>query len=161
MKELRKIFVFFVDNDKEKDRILGEMLAKDDILSMIILSLPWGWEILASAEIYEYPELEKDFRKALNDLPGNEEWFTVPNLIQEKFILVKDVAEVTKEQISQVYTSLGRDWKETDLRESVCPEPKIKKPKKIPPVKTPVPPQKKGKEEEKPDWKKLAAGDTD
>lgn len=169
----KKLLVFLVDSDKEKNRVADENHNKEDSLVMIILDIPWGWELMFSNELSDCDGFQQSLGnlpennpheespEGLKYLPAKSDWALLPHPTYENLVWIRNVKKISEERISRFYSNLDLDVEEKDLRENICPESPEPPPEKT--ARKVIPPAKKGRQviRDVPDYKKRAAGDKD
>ena len=160
MSDLARLLVFFVDDDKKKNKFLEASNAikkkHGATFVMIFLELPWGWDILVSQNLYDHPEYGNNFRNLLDKILTNGIWHPEQMSSFPDFWLIKDAGDMHKSEISRIFTELEPvlEITEEDLRETAIIPSKLDK-------KTEGKPKKKTKKREKRyfDGKMASAGE--
>lgn len=166
---MKKILVFFVDNDEKKNKLIEERSAAESsssgsVATIILLDIPWEWEVFVSKRLYEDEELGEAFRRLLNAVCTNGRWVPEESCKFPRFWRITNLGKMSQDQISRIYTQLGLEYKEYDKRRDKPVRHKDPAPKKQPegkPASSKKPPPKKKSQKKRPyfDDKMAASGE--
>lgn len=149
---MQRLMIYFVNEDKRKNKMLESRSKIQDNLTMIIVELPWGWELYVSKKLKEIDdgsmwdyicnmldsicERENVFTDEVPN-EGENGWFPEEIFNPSGFWRISGIKKVNDEQISRLFESSNLSSTVREMREGVVRKPKIKsvtlpKPKKEP-----------------------------